>query len=58
MRTGCAPFVAYLLLFCYERDFMLSLSDENQDDMNDALQSTSRYPDYLFSIDDIFFSTA
>ena len=27
MGTSCAPLVADLFLFCYERDFMLSLSD-------------------------------
>ena len=30
MGTNCAPLVADLFLFCYERDFMLSLSDNNQ----------------------------
>ena len=30
MGTNCAPFVADLFFFCYERDFMLSLSDNNQ----------------------------
>ena len=30
MGTNFAPLVADLLLFCYERDFMLSLSDNNQ----------------------------
>ena len=30
MRCNCAPLVAYLFLFCYERDFMFSLSDNNQ----------------------------
>ena len=33
MRTNCAPLVADLFLFCYERDFMLSLSDNNQADI-------------------------
>ena len=28
MRTNCAPLVADLVLFCNERDFMLSLSDK------------------------------
>ena len=28
-RTNCAPLVADLFLFCYERDFMISLSDDN-----------------------------
>ena len=30
MDTYCAPLVADLFLFCYERDFMLSLPDANQ----------------------------
>ena len=29
MGTNCAPLVADLFLFCYERDFLLSLSDDN-----------------------------
>ena len=36
-RTNCAPLVADLFLFCYERDFMLSLSDNNQTDIIEAL---------------------
>ena len=28
MGTNCAPQVANLLLFCYERDFMISLSGD------------------------------
>ena len=43
MGTNCAPLVAELLLFCYERDFMLSLSDNNQADIIEALNPTSRY---------------
>ena len=30
MGTNCAPLVADLFLFCYEQDFMLSLSEDNQ----------------------------
>ena len=30
MGTNCAPLVTDLFLFRYERDFMLSLSDNNQ----------------------------
>ena len=41
--TNCAPLVADLFLFCYERDFMLSLSDNNQTDNIEAYNSTSRY---------------
>ena len=32
MGTNCAPLVADLLFFCYEIDFMTSLSDDNQAD--------------------------
>ena len=30
MGTNCAPLVADLFLFCYERDFMTSVSVDNQ----------------------------
>ena len=30
MGTNFAPLVADLFLFCYERDFMMSLSDNQQ----------------------------
>ena len=33
MGTNCAPLGADLFLFCYERDFILSLSDNNQTDI-------------------------
>ena len=32
MSTNCAPLVADLVSFCYERDFRLSLTDNNQED--------------------------
>ena len=51
MGTNCAPLVADLFLFCYERDFILSLSDINQTDIIEAFNSTSRYLDDLFNID-------
>ena len=53
--TNCAPFVADLFLFCYERDFMLSLSDNNQTDIIEAFNSTSRYLDDLLNIDNPYF---
>ena len=43
MGTNFAPLVADLILFCYERDFMKSLSDNNQYDLIEAFNSTSRY---------------
>ena len=45
MGTNCAPLVADLFLFCYERDFMKSLSSENQADIIEAFNSTLRYHD-------------
>ena len=45
--TNCAPLVADLFLFCYERDFMLSLSDNYQADVVEAFNSTSRYLDHV-----------
>ena len=47
MGTYCAPLVADLFLNCYERDFMLYLSDNNQTDIIEAFNSTSRYLDDL-----------
>ena len=38
--TYCAPLVAALFLFCYERDFMKSLSPESQADVIEAFNST------------------
>ena len=43
MGTYCAPLVADLFLFCYERDFMKDLSCDNQADVINAFNSTSRY---------------
>ena len=42
--------IANLFLFCYERGFMLSQSDNNQTDIIEAFNSDSRYLDDLFSI--------
>ena len=53
--TNCASLVADLFLFCYERDFMLSLSDNNQTDIIGAFNSTSRYLDDLLNIDNPYF---
>ena len=50
MGTTCAPLVADLFLFCYERDFMMSLSDDKQADGIDAFNTTSRYLDDILNI--------
>ena len=51
MATYCAPLVADLVVFCYERDFMLSLSADTQSDVIAAFNSSSRYLDGLLNID-------
>ena len=55
MGNNCAPLVADLFLFCYERDFMKSLFPENQADIIEAFNSTSKYLDDLINIDNIYF---
>ena len=55
IETYCAPLVADMFLFCYERVFMRSLAREKQNDMIDAFNSTSRYLDDLLNIDNIHF---
>ena len=57
MGTNCAPLVADLFLFCYERDFMLFLSEDNQSDVIEAFNSTSRYLDNLLNIDNNLFDS-
>ena len=53
MGTNCAPLVADL--YCYERDFMDSLNHDNQADVIEAFNSTSRYLDDLLNIDNPYF---
>ena len=55
MGTNSALLVADLFLFCYERDFMISLSGANQADINEAFNSTSRYLDDFLNIDNLYF---
>ena len=47
MGTNYVPIVTDLFLFCHERDFMLSLPNNNQTDFIEAFNSTSRYLDDL-----------
>ena len=57
MGINCVHLVADLFLFCYERDVMLSLSDDNQSGVIEAFNSTSRYLDDLLNIANNFFDT-
>ena len=54
MGTNC-DLVADLFLFCYERDFMTSLSNDNQADIIEAFNSNSRYLDDVLNIDNSYF---
>ena len=55
MGTNCAPLVADLFLFCNERDFMMSLSNDKQADFIDVFNITSRYLDDILNINDAYF---
>ena len=55
MGTNCAPLVADLFLFCYERDFMMSFSDDKQAEVIDAFNTTSRYLDDILNINNVYF---
>ena len=57
MGTNCAPLVPDLILFCYEGDFMLSRSEDNQSDVIEAFNSTSWYLDDLLNVDNNFFDS-
>ena len=57
MGSNCAPLVADLFLFCYERDFMLSLSDNYESEVIEAFNSTPRYLDDQLNIDNTFFDS-
>ena len=55
MGTNCDSLVADLFLFCYERDFMMFLSDDKQADVINAFNTTSRYLDDTLNINNFNF---
>ena len=54
MGTNCAPLVADLFLFCYERDFIMSLYDDKQADIIYAFNTTSRYLYEILNINNVY----
>ena len=50
MSTNCCPLIADLFLFCYERDFMASLSFNKEAEIIQAFISTSRYLDDVLKV--------
>ena len=57
MGTNCSTVLVDLFLICYERDYMLFLSDDNQSEVIKAFNSTSRYLDDILNIDNTFFDS-
>ena len=57
MGTNCAPLAANLFLFCYESEFLMSLSYDKRADIIDALKTTSRYLDDVLNINNVYFDT-
>ena len=49
--TNCAPLIADLFLYCYERDFMSNLQKSKRFDLIDKFNDTSRYLDDIFTIE-------
>ena len=43
MGTNCDPLIANLFLFCHERDFMMSFSNDKQAGVIDAFNTATRY---------------
>ena len=46
--------IADLFLFCYERDFIMSLFDDEQANIIDAFNKT-RYSDDILNINNVYF---
>ena len=55
MSTDCASLVADFFLFCYERDLVISLSDDRQADIIDTFNTTSRYLDEILIMYTVYF---
>ena len=53
--TNCAPLVEDFFLFCYERDFFMSLFDDKQADVIYGSNTTSNYLDDTLNINNVYF---
>ena len=56
MGTTCAPLIADLFLYFYERDFMSNLQKSKRFDLIDTFNDTFRYLDDVFTIDNPAFA--
>ena len=57
MQSEIINYGQVIFLLTYERDFMLSLSEDNHSGVIEAFNSTSRYLDDLLSIYNKFFDS-
>ena len=55
MGTICAPLISDLFLFCYEKIFMMSLSEDKDAEIIEAFNSTPRCLEALLNIDNTYF---
>ena len=55
MGANSTPLVADLFLFCYERDFTMSLSGDKQAHVIDAFNTISRNLDDVLNIKNVYF---
>ena len=55
MGTNCASLLVDIFLFCYERDFMMSLSVDKQANITDSFNTTSRYLENILNINFVYF---
>ena len=55
MCTDYTPWLLIFFLFWYERDFMMSLSDDKQTDIIAAFKTTSRYSDDILNTNNVYF---
>ena len=53
--TNCAHLVADLFLFCHERYFIMSLSNDKDANVIDPFNTTSRYLDDILNINTVYF---
>ena len=55
MGTNCAPLIADLFLYCYERDFMKNLWSNSQTDVILAFNNICSYLDDILNVDNHYF---
>ena len=55
--AGYAPLVADLFLFCYELEFVVTLSGDGQASIIDTFNTTSRYLDDILNIGSVYFDS-